>query len=292
MAELQAIRSRQQAGERVDPVIVLAYAPAWAAAKAGGCEKPGAGPASRPLNQRGFDAYQTLIRQILSVGLGVGIALPYWSPWNEPNHPTFMTQRQVCQRSAPAISPQTYSALTQAMQRALAGSSHRLIIGELAGFQRSSPTETSVSEFIAALPSALICQSSIFAVHDYFGSNGRSLAASTAAVSLTESALAAKGSCGSRLAIWVTESGSGSTRRTTQVAAARARACGAFAAALGEWYRDPRVRAVFQYTFREDPLFPIGLYSNSLYQRFPSYSLLASWARNPGQPPSAAACHG
>ena len=41
-------------------------------------------------------------------------------------------------------------------------------------------------------------------------------------------------------------------------------ACGACTGACERWYRDPRVTAAFQYTFREDDLFPTGLIKTDL----------------------------
>jgi hypothetical protein len=43
------------------------------------------------------------------------------------------------------------------------------------------------------------------------------------------------------------------------------------AAQLRAWKRDPRIRAAFQYTMRDDPLFPVGLADSALTRLFPAY---------------------
>ena len=46
------------------------------------------------------------------------------------------------------------------------------------------------------------------------------------------------------------------------------------AAQLRAWRRDPQIRAAFQYTLREDPLFPVGLADAGLTRLYPAY---AAW---------------
>jgi hypothetical protein len=65
-------------------------------------------------------------------------------------------------------------------------------------------------------------------------------------------------------------------------------------ATLERWYEDPRVDAAFQYTFREDDAFPVGLVDTGLRR---AYAPLRSWqawggARRPEAPapPLPAAC--
>ena len=55
------------------------------------------------------------------------------------------------------------------------------------------------------------------------------------------------------------------------------------AAPLG---RDPRVDAAFQYTFRDDPAFPVGLADAGLTRTWPAYDLWLAWGgdRAPGAP--------
>jgi hypothetical protein len=65
----------------------------------------------------------------------------------------------------------------------------------------------------------------------------------------------------------------------------------ALASELLRWSRDPRVGAVFQYTFREDPAFPVGLIGAELSHLYPTYRLWLAWSRSraAGQPPPAPA---
>ena len=43
------------------------------------------------------------------------------------------------------------------------------------------------------------------------------------------------------------------------------------AAQLRAWRADPRVRAAFQYTLRDDPIFPVGLADAGLTRLYPAY---------------------
>ncbi len=45
-----------------------------------------------------------------------GASVPYWSPWNEPNHPGFLyPQRTACSTAAPSVAAGPYAELAQAM---------------------------------------------------------------------------------------------------------------------------------------------------------------------------------
>jgi hypothetical protein len=52
------------------------------------------------------------------------------------------------------------------------------------------------------------------------------------------------------------------------------------------------VAAAFQYTFREDDLFPTGLIKTDLSSAYPALGEWTAWAgaRNPTDPPPANAC--
>ena len=65
----------------------------------------------------------------------------------------------------------------------------------------------------------------------------------------------------------MTETGVGAPRSGEERRHAPAPRCapaGACTAGCARWYRDPRVTAAFQYTFREDDLFPTGLVTTDL----------------------------
>src|SRR4029079_15155211 len=80
--------------------------------------------------------------------------------------------------------------------------------------------------------------------------------------------------CAKDKPIWITETGVGGPDvggdRTGGPAPLR-RACRALAAALRRWDVDPRVAAAFQYTFRDDPAFPVGLADAGLTRTWPAY---------------------
>ncbi len=275
------------------PVLVLYGAPAWAAQPSGGCERAGTSAASRSLAPAALPAYRALIRGLISLGRSVGLELPWWGPWNEPNHPFFISpQRARCDAHAPALSPPVYTRLARAMRAELAadGHPHRLVLGDLAGFVAPSPVAVSVGEFVAALPDDVVCPGGAWAVH--YGLAELAVRAE-ATVAALERALARRG-CAARTPIWVTEAGAPTApakppgRASTTDAAASS--CRELAAALAHWNSDPRVDAVFQYTFREDPLFRIGLVDTGLTRLYPAYGVWHAWgARAAGDPAPATA---
>ena len=65
-----------------------------------------------------------------------GADVPYWSPWNEPNHPYFLSpQRARCSAAAPLARPRAVRRLARAMLAELdaAPGEQRLVLGETAG---------------------------------------------------------------------------------------------------------------------------------------------------------------
>ena len=302
-AELAAIASQQRAmgGARGEfrVVIDIFGAPQWAAQAPSGCELPGATPFARPLRSAALAAYAALIHALLALARTEGVALEWWSPWNEPNDPRFISpQRSGCTSGSSTLSPAVYGQLLRTMAAALHvdGATHHLILGELNDFEVGSPHTTSIREFVAALPKEVLCIGSVWSIHAYarYGDGE----APGDAVDALEQALDARGGCARDATIWVTEAGAGAARpggRRGAGAAEEADGCRALARQLLGWYRDPRVGAVFQYTFREDPDFPVGLVSAELSHPYPTYGLWLAWAqrRAAGEPPpTAAACVG
>jgi hypothetical protein len=171
------------------------------------------------------------------------------------------------------------------------GSGRHLLLGELNGFESGSPDRTSISEFVAALPRDVLCSSDVWSIHAY-ASHGAF--AHPDPVASLEEALNARGGCARDARIWVTETGAGAPRPgapRTAVAADEQAGCRAMAAQLIRWSRDPRVGAVFQYTFRKDPVYPVGLVGSDLDHLYPTYRLWREWSRtrSAGRPPPAAA---
>ena len=292
--ELRAIAAQQRTGGGFTPVLVFAGAPAWAALPPHGCERPGTTAVSRPIRRGALAAYRALVADVIALARRVGVALPYLSPWNEPNHPFFISpQRASCATASAPLSPAVYAQLARAMASEL-GLGRHLVLGELAGYTTAGPRDTSVGEFVAALPADVVCLGSVWSVHAYARRGAAALAGGP--VGALEAALDRRGACGRRATVWVTETGAGAPHAGAPRPAGAADAaagCRALAAQLARWYADPRIGAVFQYTFREDVLFPVGLADAALTRLYPAYDLWLAWARagsRTAAPPLPARC--
>jgi hypothetical protein len=294
---LRAVKSQQEAGGGFEVVVVLYGVPDWAARPAGGCERPGIAPRSRPITDAGLVAYRNLVRSLLELGRQEGVDLRWWSPWNEPNGPFFISpQRQGCSINSTALSPGVYTRLARALREelAVAPGDHRLVVGDLADLSSRRRYGASLTEFYDQLPDDVVCSASVFAQHQY-AQRGRE-AADPGSVGELEQILARR-PCTAGKPIWVTETGVGGAHvgdRRSGGPATQRRDCRAMAVALRRWYRDPRVEVAFQYTFRDDPVFPVGLADVSLTRTWPAYDLWRAWGgdREPGgpAPPVPAAC--
>ena len=274
-ALLQAVASQQRAHPGMwNLVVVLTYVPQWASAGPHGCERPHTDPRARAIDTEALPGYRNLIRRLLAEATRDGVRVGALSPWNEPNHPAFISpQRPTCDSHAPLLSPAIYTSLVRAAKAELAGTPVKLVLGELAGKVAPSPVVGSVGEFVRKLPDDVACAGDIWSQHMYTNlGNDPSL---SGAVGQLERALAAR-PCTRDKPIWVTETGVGAAR------AGRARSadpkqldqgCRAQAAALRRWSRDPRVQDVFQYEFRDAPDFPVGLADPGLTRTYPVYDV-------------------
>ncbi|HEY6759875.1 MAG TPA: hypothetical protein VI318_10305 [Baekduia sp.] len=289
--ELAAIASQQKEGSGLPGVeVVIAGVPDWAADGASGCERSDAGPSSRPIDARGIEAYKALIAQIAQLAAQEGATLTYWSPWNEPNHPAFISpQRATCSASSPTVAAGIYAQLVRAAKSALDAvpGDQQLVLGEMAGTTVPSPRRSTVQEMVAALPDDVVCASRLWSQHDY--AQVAPDPAKPDPVVALEQALDAR-PCTAGAHIWVTETGVGGAEpggaRPTDDASLRAQ-CRAQDAKLREWAADPRVDAAFQYTFREDSAYPVGLADAGLTRTYPTYDLWMAWgggARQPSDP--------
>lgn len=296
-ATLQAVReARRAAGGGWEVMVVIYGVPDWAAAGAQGCERPGAKPRSRAISDTGLEGYRALIRRLLALGEEVGVPLDWWSPWNEPNHPAFISpQRAGCAVDSPSLAPAVYGRLVRTAAGALKGSGAKLVLGELAGFRAPRALSTGVAEFIRALPDEVACAAGAWSQHEYASPADEPVAPfARDAVGEAEAALAAR-PCTAKLPLWVTETGVGGERpgdpRPTG-ARALARQCAAQAARLERWAAAPRIDAVFQYTFREDTGYPVGLADARLQALYPTQRLWQDWAdaRGGAPPPRPAGC--
>ena len=300
--ELAAIASQQRAaatGATGFQVVIDIYGtPAWAARAPSGCQRSDAAAFSRAPTPAALAAYRALIRSLLALAAREGVALPWWSPWNEPNDPVFLgPQRSSCAAASLPASPTLYAELARAMAAELRadGGQHHLLIGELNAFQTDSHDRTSVAQFVAALPADVLCLGEVWSIHAY--ASWGSATPRVDPVEDLEAALNARGACARRAQIWITETGAGAPHpgspRPAGAGAEKA-GCEAMGAQLMRWYGDPRVGAVFQYTFREDPAFPVGLIGAELSHLYATYRLWLAWSRlrlAGGLPPTpAAAC--
>jgi hypothetical protein len=298
--ELAAIASQQRAARAqgrpgFEVVLDVFGAPAWAARPASGCELAHTRAFSRPIGGAGLAGYRALIGSLLSLGAREGVALSWWSPWNEPNDPVFLSpQRSACTASSPSLAPAVYAQLARAMADELnaAAGVHHLLLGELNAFASDSPHRTSVQEFVAALPPSVICLSGEWSVHAYAVRGAHAPVVDP--VELLQNALRQRAGCAANARIWVTEAGAGAphpgARRPPGEADDRA-GCSELAEQVTRWSADPRVAAVLQYTFREDPAFPVGLLSADLSHVYPAYRMWLSYTRASaqGKPPPAPA---
>jgi hypothetical protein len=287
--QLAAIASLQKAGLGVpEVVVVIAGVPSWAANPASGCERKDAGSLSRPINAAGLEAYKALLTQVAALAVQQRVAITWWSPWNEPNHPAFISpQRATCSTSSPSLAPAVYAQLVLAAQAALDAipGEQELVLGEMAGTTVASPRRSTVQEMVAGLPDAVVCASRTWSQHDYaqiVPDPGK-----PDPVVALEHALDAR-PCAKGAHIWVTETGVGGldpgAPRPIGDAALRAQ-CRAQSASLDRWAADPRVDAAFQYTFREDTAYPVGLADARLTRTYPTYELWQAWgARTPSDP--------
>jgi len=250
------------------PVLSLYGTPSWAVKPVAGCERDGARDFARMPD---LTAYRAFVRDLITLGQNEQIELPYWSPWNEPNLAGFLNpQRTACDKASPALAPGLYAQIAEAAGAELqaAPGNQRLLLGEAAGIAAPRPKATGAAELLAALPPSLVCGAAAWAQHAYpvrIRRGGRSVEPVPAAetdgmITDVERALDAK-ACPDRIPIWITETGMGDVPR----------ACTAMGERLEAWAKDPRIAAIFQYTFREDPVFPVGLANAELTELRPVY---------------------
>jgi hypothetical protein len=293
-AELAAIAARQRSDPQGYRVLVdVLGMPAWAAAPPHGCD--GGRADAQTLAPAALPAYEALISDLLALGRREGVRLEYWSPWNEPNNPSFLSpQRAACLATAPALAPGVYATLAQAMAARLEdeGPGDRLVLGELAAYESPSPHRTSITEFLSALPGPLLCSVAAVSLHVY-ASWGSDASAGEPVATLEQALAGAAGGCARAKPVWITETGAGAPHpgaRRDGGAVEQHEGCRALATRLEGWSAESQVAVVFQYTFREDPAYPVGLVSADLKHLYPVYGLWRSFGRAPDAGSLGAAC--
>jgi hypothetical protein len=288
--QLEALAAQQKRGGW-QALMVIAGTPDWAARPASGCERPKTMPRSRAPRKDQLAAYERFIGEVLALGDDVGADLRYWSPWNEPNHPySISPQRVRCSADAKAVAPARYAELAGAMREALdkAPGDQEMVLGELAGLPKSRPFTSGIREFIGALPKDLVCSATVWTQHGYIGGVNP--------VDDVEKGVA-KFSCPQTHAIWMTETGVGAAglgRKRSASERKQRGTCEALHRRLVHWYEDPGVTAAFQYTFREDDVFPVGLVTTDLTAAYPSLDEWKAWGQakrpRPDAPPPPESC--
>jgi hypothetical protein len=271
------LRAARAAGLEV--VVTILATPPWAAARPEGCERGGTSPTSR---MPGLAAYRALVRSLLAEGRREGADLRWWSAWNEPNHPEFLNpQRASCGAAAAPLAARRYAELVRALRDELdaAPGEQHLVLGETAALGASTATTTGAADFARDLPRDVACAAGVWAQHAYVDVRNDLAGASDpdGVVRDVEGALAARHCPGGPPRIWITETG----------VAARSgpEGCRALSRALRAWGADPDVDAAFQYTFREDDAFPVGLADARLTELRPAY---AAWRAAADGSPDAA----
>ena len=147
--------------------------------------------------------YRKLVEDVIALGGQVGVKLRYWSAWNEPNHPFFISpQRATCDASAPSLAVKRYAEITRNLKRALddAPGDQQYVLGELAGLDTSKSRSTSIQEFLRELPTPIVCGSTVISQHGYVsGINPAPL----------DIKGAASHHCKQKHVVWMTETGAG-----------------------------------------------------------------------------------
>ncbi|HEX2085269.1 MAG TPA: hypothetical protein VHF89_06265 [Solirubrobacteraceae bacterium] len=298
---LRAVRSQQREHGGWEVVATIYGVPEWAARPPGGCERASELPRSRPSTAPDAIAgYRRLVRAVRDLGRREGIEIRWWSAWNEPNQPWFVSpQRRRCDARAPSLAPGVYTRLVQALRAELPDA--RLVLGELAAASGPKPFVTGISEFVSALPDEVACAGEVWAQHQYAerdeegaAATGAEAAGGVEGVSPKETGAGSgdtadavaelkrvldERACTRGKPIWVTETGVGGphvgARRSRSPAELRAD-CLTLERALRRWDRDPRVQAAFQYSLREDAAFPVGVFDTELTRAYPVYELWRS----------------
>jgi hypothetical protein len=283
--QLRALAARQREGGW-QALVVFTGTPEWAAVAPHGCRSTEEGGARAP---RDMKAYRELVSGVLDLADAEGAELRYLTPWNEANHPYFISpQRQACDAAAPSRAIAPYARLTRALRAELAehGGDHTLVLGELAGLLEPNSRATSVPEMIRGLPRELVCAAPVWSQHAYIGG--------TDPVSTMTSALASR-RCPRRHAIWITETGVGPAPGGFSLArgiTGEPQGCRLLHRRLRDWHANPRVTLAVQYTMREDDLFPTGLITTDLARARPALKEWQAWGgrEDPGARPPRSTC--
>ncbi|HZO35628.1 MAG TPA: hypothetical protein VFB41_02005 [Solirubrobacteraceae bacterium] len=253
---------------KAEPVLVLYGTPPWAARRVAGCERPGTTSYQRMPK---LAAYRSFVRSLLALTRSLKLEHVSWSAWNEPNTPGFLNpQRSGCGNDqAKAVSPGLYTKLVRTMATTLGDDpGQRMLLGETAGVPEGRPKAVGAAEFARHLPDDLVCGAAAWAQHAHLvrprggGKRIDKVPVAETARLLTGVERALDGHhCSKQVPVWITETGVGDAPHGCAIAGRQ----------LDTWKRDRQVRAAFQYTLREDPVFPVGLADPQLTTLYPAY---------------------
>jgi hypothetical protein len=279
--QLRALAARQREGGW-QSLVVFTSPPPWAAAPRVGCQADEEGYGA----PRDLKAYRALIAAVLDLADAVGARIDYLTPWNEPNHPYFISpQRKACDPLSPSRAIRPYARLARAARAELAGRETQLVLGEMAGILEPSSRATGIAEMIQGLPRELVCAAPVWSQHAYIGG--------TDPVATVKDALASR-RCPREHAIWITETGVGPAPGGLSLArgiTSEQQGCRLLHRRLRAWRADRRVTVAAQYTMREDNLFPTGLVTTDLARARPALREWQAWgAREPAAPPPRSTC--
>ena len=285
--QLAAVAAAQGAHPgRFEVMLVVSGTPDRYARPGYGCERAGVEARSRPPSKEGLRAYGELVERIQTAADQAGARIRFWAPWNEPNHPFFISpQRGSCSASAASEAVGPYAQLVRSMKRRLR-KGQQLVLGETAGLLQRKSGYTRVQEFIRELPRDVVCAARVYGQHGYVGGPDP--------VDEVDAALA-EHDCARKHEIWMTETGAGAPRSgedRRQSRTALRRACRNIRKRLLRWHDDPRVTAAFQYTLREDDRFPTGLVTVDLARPYPALDEWVAWGakREPVEAPPKSRC--
>ena len=188
--------------------------------------------------------YTRFVERVLAEAREQGAELKYWSPWNEPNHPYFISpQRMECDRDAPSAAVGPYVEMARALKAGVDAAPGEQSSSAACWRPRSEAAdETSVSEFVADIPADMLAARR----------SGRSTVTSQQRPSTTSSARWRAGLKSRKN--WITETGAGAPRSGEERRASRpsqVRAAVACTSGCASGNADPRVSVAFQYRSRE-----------------------------------------
>ena len=139
--QLKALASRQREGGWQGLAVIATTPGLGRRAARRAASGPARAPRNRPPRADVLPAYRQLIADVLAAAQQEGADLRFWSAWNEPNHPAFVSpQRATCDPASPSLAPATYAELARTLLQTLdqAPGEQQIVLGETAGYLKPS----------------------------------------------------------------------------------------------------------------------------------------------------------